>query len=58
MKKKSKCAECGQSTMSGYDMCAECCLHDDICRDERVCLICGEDMNEHLMGEAEFMEDR
>lgn len=32
--------------------CQLCCEHDDICYDERCCLVCCEDMTEDLAARA------
>lgn len=39
--------DCGNSVCE-FDECEDCCLHDDVCYDERVCLDCGIDLSEQL----------
>lgn len=46
------CKTCSQLIEFNVDTCEKCCEHDDICLDERCCLICGKDMTEHLMAAA------
>lgn len=49
-----KCEECGEATEGhAHDLCTSCCEHGDICRDDRICLSCGEDMTEHFIAMAE-----
>lgn len=43
--------ECG-CPIDGDERCEACCDHDDVCMDERCCLICGKDMTEEFAARA------
>lgn len=45
-----KCDECGEPALDKYDICKQCCSHDDM--EEAFCLICGEDLTEELSAKA------
>ena len=51
-----KCEECGVSG-THVGICEDCCDHSDICRDERLCLICGKDLTEEFICDAEARAD-
>lgn len=54
---KNHCEECKVECYG--EVCEKCCEHQDICYDERGCLICGKDMTEELMARAyDLAKDR
>lgn len=46
-----QCSE-GKIGCTEDNPCEDCCEHSDVCRDERICLICDKDMSEELSARA------
>lgn len=54
-----KCETCINGLLPSGHQCPACdgtaqveCEHGDVCQDERVCLICSQDMSENIMNAA------
>lgn len=46
--------ECG-CPIDGDERCESCCDHDDVCTDERICLICDKDLSESMASNKETL---
>ena len=48
-----KCRDTGE--LANGDTCPDCCPHDE--RDHGICLDCGKDIMDDLIGRAEILRD-